>query len=725
MLTKELKKAEKDCLGCGACESVCTSHALKVKWQAEGKADISVEDKRCRDCFMCEAVCPQLHAREDNLEEPEGKVLTNLPEGYTGLELLQRMAKEVLAQGGYVCGPAWDEGFREVSYIVAADEEKMRSILWQVPLHVQTSHVYRKIEVLLGKGKQVLFCGKPCQVAALRNVLDMDSMYLLTVSFPCQGVIVPGLFQQYMDEISGGRKVASASFYLSEEGTKGPEAICSRSMIYWKKWPETIHISFEDGTSYIGTMTQDALVRGWHENLNIFKGCADCKFAQLPQQSDITLCDVSLIACNGQREANSVQILLNNGQGARFFRKVMDAFTESEAKFWEIPSNRAELFLLHNPVPQLVQERFFEMNKHHSLSKSTAYVLQGLFDVALVGPLHWPDYGLQLSYYALYKVLKELGYETLLLTDKREWYQAINLFGSEAIPWYDLGFLEEAGKRLNASVGCFMVGPGPVWDEELMKACASGNYVLDFVESFRYRLAYGSSLGKFIRNDSPGRKNWLENMKAFDDVFVAAESDVQALAREKISAAKALSPILLCSPQVLRELAGESSVLAGGEYLFSYLVQPEENGNGLEAVADYFDLPLVTMSAADIDASQWLVSYERNRKLEDWLKYLQESTFVVTDSPQAVYLALMYEKNFIFVQGWHRRSAEVKEAAHILKELGLGQRIVDMMSDLPEEAGNEAIDYEPVRIALADMRKGALGQLRACLQKGLSLVEQV
>lgn len=51
MLTKELKKAGKECLGCGACEAVCKSHTLQLRWQPEEKFQISVDEKRCKDCF--------------------------------------------------------------------------------------------------------------------------------------------------------------------------------------------------------------------------------------------------------------------------------------------------------------------------------------------------------------------------------------------------------------------------------------------------------------------------------------------------------------------------------------------------------------------------------------------------------------------------------------------------------------------------------------------------
>ncbi len=725
MLIEELKKTGKECLDCGACEAVCTSNALQIKWQADGKTDILVEEKRCRDCFMCEMVCPQLYPREDNLQEPEDKALSNISIEYTGSDLLRSIAKDILSQDGYVCGPAWSEGFREIAYTIASNEEEMRSILWQVPIRVQTGNAFRKIAKLLDKGKSVLFFGPPCQVAALRNVLDMDSKYLLTVSYPCQGIIAPGVFQKYMEEISEGRKVADVSFGLFEESVKGLEAVHSNSMIYWKKWPEIIHVDFEDGTAYTGTRSQDALLIGWHANLNFFKGCADCKFDRLPQQSDITMCDVSGIIANGKRENAYVQLSLNNEQGVGYFKKIVKKIKESGAKSWEIPKNRAELFLCHNLAPHPAQKRFLEMNKYHPLVKSTIYALHGFFDVALVGPLHWPDYGLQLSYYVLYKVLKKLGFATLLVADKREWYQQTNLLGSGVIPWYDLAFLEEVGKHINVSSGCFMVGPGSVWDEKIMKACASGSYVLDFAEPCRSRIAYGSTLGRFIQNSSPAKKKWLKNMKAFDYIFVATEKDLEVFAREKISVVKALSPLLLCSQQILRELTDKSSVMAGGEYLFSYLVRPEENGCELEDVAARFGLPLVSTAAADIDASKWLGSYEKNIKLENWLKYLQEATFIITDSPHAVYLALVYEKNFIFVRGMNRRSAENNEVVRILEEVGFGQCLVNRMSDVIEEKdGNKAVDYEPTKKAIEDMRKAALSEIQACLQKGLSLFEQ-
>lgn len=718
MLTEELKKAGRECLGCGACETICAVHAVKVDLQADEEKVISIDKKKCRDCFLCEIVCPQLHARKDNLEEPECKVINRLPANKTGNDLFKSMAVEVFSHGGIVCGPAWREDFREIAYTIASNEDELKNVLWQNPFHVQSHDIYKVIERQLKKGVPVFFFGQPCQVAALRNVIDGDSDNLLTVSFPCQGIVQPGIFRKHIEEIADGRVIKNIRFGITENTENVTQAVCNGSMVLWRKWPEVLCVDFEDSTSYLGTRESDAFVRGWHENLILFKGCSDCIYARLPLQSDIVKCNVTKYSTSYSVKKMVAHFLINNPRGKNVFRKVM----KKEKAVLELPEEKAELFLCHNPMPHPMQKRFLKMSEKQTLSKSITYTLQGLYDIALVGPLHWPDYGLQLSYYAMYKVLKEFGYETLLMADKRELYNATKLFASEAFPLNDMAFLDETGRQLNMKAACFMVGPGPVWDEKIMQASASGSYVLDFVDSCREKLTYGITLGDFFRTDSPGKKKWLKEMKSFAKIFVDTESDVLTLANEKIDSSKSLSPLLLCELRYLRELAEKSSVISGGKYLFSYLVNPKENGGMLEEVADSLELPLVSMAAAGVDASEWLGHYEKDRKLEDWLKYLLEAAFVITDSPQAAYLAVIFEKEFFFIQGWHNRTAEVREAASLMKNLGLGNRVVEMMSDILEELPDRALlDYTPVRMLLGKARKDSLEILHACLAKCVDL----
>lgn len=714
MLTKELKKAGKECLGCGACEAVCKSHALQLRWQPEEKFQISVDEKRCKDCFMCEAVCPQLYSQKDNLQKPECKVISE----FSTNNVISSIFLEFLSHGDYVCAPVWGNNFQELSYKLISDYEEIENISWQVPIYVCPHDIYKRVKKLLQEGKRVAFLGVPCQVAALRNVLDESGENLLTVSFPCQGIVVAGIFQKHMREICGGKKIKNISFGYPGKEISGPIAVCERSMHYWQAWPETLQISFSDGTSYLGTAESDTFLKGWHEKLNVFPGCTECIFSQLPQQSDITICNLSGMNF-GQKDIRlAVQIILNNKRGNELVEELENKANARGIPVYDVHSNKTESFLHCKPEKHPAQKRFLDMCESHSLAKSTICALRGLYDIALIGPIHWPDYGLQLSYYAMYKVLKELDYETLLVADKRDWYEKTNLFGSEAVPSYDIAFLEECSSQLNAKVSCFIVGPGPVWDEKIMKAAASSTYVLDNVEPYKGRLTYGSTIGDFIKNDSPSKKIWQKAMKSFDDVLVATDADVQALAREKIPAAKVLSPLLMCRSKELQALTAKSSVLAEGEYLFSYLVKPEENASELEEVSDFLNLPLVSMVSAEAEAREWLGNYEKGRKLEDWLKCLQGASLVVTDSPQAVYVALLFEKDFSFIQGWHHQSAEVKEAVAILKALGLGGRIVDMMSDIQDEMlCREKIEYNSVNNVMNEMRNESLDKLDSCLRK--------
>ena len=78
------------------------------------------------------------------------------------------LARELLKEGGYVCGAAFDENFAVVHKIIDS-ESQLGELKGTKYVQSKIGSVYSDIKKLLFNGKKVLFSGTPCQVAGLKN----------------------------------------------------------------------------------------------------------------------------------------------------------------------------------------------------------------------------------------------------------------------------------------------------------------------------------------------------------------------------------------------------------------------------------------------------------------------------------------------------------------------------------------------------------------------------
>jgi len=61
--------------------------------------------------------------------------------------------------------------------------------------------IYAKVKSLLLEGEEVLFCGTPCQSAALQAFLGKEYENLITIDFICRGINSPKAFRKYIEEL--------------------------------------------------------------------------------------------------------------------------------------------------------------------------------------------------------------------------------------------------------------------------------------------------------------------------------------------------------------------------------------------------------------------------------------------------------------------------------------------------------------------------------------------
>ena len=240
------------CSGCAACAQVCPSKCVTMKPDVEGFLYPITDKDACIDCGLCTKVCHEQHPYE-------GRRPLNVYAAYCTDQavrlasssggLYSLLAKKMLENGGVVFGARFNSSWQvEMGY--TENHTGMEALRGSKYVQAKVGEAYRDVRRFLEYGRQVLFCGTPCQVSGLRHFLNKDYGNLLLVDFACHGVPSPRVWEVYLKEIA-------------------------RS----------------GGGDYSALSKKDAYLRGFLSNMTLRPSCYNCKAKSGRSHSDITLAD--------------------------------------------------------------------------------------------------------------------------------------------------------------------------------------------------------------------------------------------------------------------------------------------------------------------------------------------------------------------------------------------------------------------------------------------------
>lgn len=304
-----LKKSE--CCGCNSCGDVCPKDAITFQKDEEGFLNPIIDYKKCIDCGLCEKVCPSINAEElkkNDFEKPKcfAAVNKNLEVRFdsTSGGAFSALAKKAYKHKWYVGGAVWNQDWT-VSQVVSNNKHDIERLRSSKYIQSDARGLYKQIKDLLIKGENVLICGTPCQIAALKAYLRKDYENLLTVDFICQYVNSPFVWGKYIEQIE--QEHQSKVVYIKDKNKElGWRKLCNK-------------VVFENGDVRYDT-AQENYFRRCYMGLGVASrpSCYECRFKGFPRIADITIADfwgvekylpkeydnnlgTSLILCNSQR----------------------------------------------------------------------------------------------------------------------------------------------------------------------------------------------------------------------------------------------------------------------------------------------------------------------------------------------------------------------------------------------------------------------------------------
>lgn len=277
---------KKYCCGCSACEQICPKHCIQMQADEEGFLYPFIKKSECIDCNLCEKVCPVINAGKKRT--PVKTLAVKNPDEEIRLEsssggVFSALAIKYLNEGGVVFGAKFNDKWEVVhDYIDKVDDLH----LLQGSKYVQSriGNAYHIAKKFLKEGRQVLFTGTPCQIAALKRFLHKSYSNLMTVDVICHGVPSPKIWQNYLDYLLTRKKIKGIS------SLNDISSISFRSKSSgWKR--NSFQIIGGNGCVFNEFLDKNLFMRGFLYNLYLRPSCHTCPAKMGKSGSDITLGD--------------------------------------------------------------------------------------------------------------------------------------------------------------------------------------------------------------------------------------------------------------------------------------------------------------------------------------------------------------------------------------------------------------------------------------------------
>lgn len=279
------KLASKDtCTGCMACKDVCPKKAIYKRRGNDGHQYISIDSSLCIECQLCEKTCPVVNGKEYAKNTFDSDFYAgwsdSMPLRQNGATsgIFGTIADYFLKQDGWVAAAVMNG--LECKYIMTDSYSDLLRMQGSKYTTSDPTDIYKSVRDGLKEGKNILFCGLPCHVAALLSFVPQNlKTNLYTIDLICGGVSSPLLIEKFVKFESGIKSIIS--FRNKKCGWK-PEGY--RYSLKYEK---------EDGTIICDDSKKKNLITdGFACELTNRYSCYNCQFSGIHRKSDITIGDL-------------------------------------------------------------------------------------------------------------------------------------------------------------------------------------------------------------------------------------------------------------------------------------------------------------------------------------------------------------------------------------------------------------------------------------------------
>jgi len=481
---------------------------------------------------------------------------------------------------------------------------------------------------------------------------------------------------------------------------------------------------FNDGSENI--RSNDLYLSAVLNDLIKYDACAECIYADMPRQGDISLGDLwktNELFNDIELPQNAGCVMLNSNVGKTLF----DESVRNAAHCVDIPIP----FLINDkrlqqtrPQHLARQRLFFMLNRKHSLMKSIEYSLSWRFDVGITGFWRAQNYGGVLTYHALYKLILNLGLEPLMIEARYKVEPGMVPSSPKILkakyPYYHVSRYHnsfEDETELNNRVSKFVVGSDQVWNRNLLSQMAIECYAFDFVDPSKKIISVSSSFGSnhLVGGTEEERERLVKLLQRFSHISVRENSGVKLCNSYGIDATRILDPVMLCDEKHYLEMISTSPARFQDNYIFYYTGDMQDLS--IEKIAEEIGCGMIKIDRyLDRDTSDLSETPTVNiGTAENWVKCIHGSSFVVSDSFHATALAILFRKPFILFYGDMNLDSGLDRFVTLMETFGLNDRLFKNADDVRSEDLLKPIDYDRVHSILRKEQERSMGWIRKVL----------
>lgn len=273
---------KQECCGCEACVQACPMHCISFDEDSEGFSYPKVDDSVCIECGLCEKVCPNLSPFDQR--NPQTQIAAINPNDTVRKEsssggIFSMLAELVISKGGVVFGVRFDDKWQAV-FDHTETIEGLSVFRGSKYIQARVGTAFVEVKELLQQGREVLFSGTSCQVAALRHFLCRDYDNLLLVDIVCHGVPSPKVWGKYLDEVTRNAVTAikDVKFRNKNQGWKR----FNFDLTYDKEGKQYNISSWHQQNHFMRIFLKDVILR---------PSCHNCRAKGGRSWSDLTIAD--------------------------------------------------------------------------------------------------------------------------------------------------------------------------------------------------------------------------------------------------------------------------------------------------------------------------------------------------------------------------------------------------------------------------------------------------
>lgn len=736
--TTELIKTNNNCTGCGACENICPKDAIQLDYDGSGFLKPVVNEAVCIECKQCVFVCPTLKenpCKTTSVEPDEKFVKPDCYAAWAEDEIRMQSssggvftvaAKAILRKKGWVYGVAWEDGFVCVHKGIH-EADKLSKLQYSKYIQSETRKCFRKVKEYLKAGEQVLYVGRPCQIAGLRSYLGelAHKDHLIMMDLLCFYAPSAHYFRKYLDESYGIGNIKEVLFRNKKRG-----------------WTSSAYTLIGNNEEEIyPNPKEDAFLRMFQSALGRNDVCDCCRFADFPRQGDLTMGDFWGIEQHDPtwNDKKGTSLLIANTQkGKQFLEQIRSDFKRIEQVPLNWCLNKGNRIGKDGLKRHPNQKYYEKLLQEVSVSEAVDMALKNKHDIGLVCIMNH-NYGNNLTNYALYQYLCDLGKRVMMIdlpknvkfVLPKDRSDRMELFLEPPYPVYDLPVQVEYKQDLmqfNSMCDVFMVGSDQIWRSMFVEG-TDFYTCLDWVEPRKYKMSYGTSFGVGTFEKEGGtRKKFEMYLKRFQKISVREESGCALLKNEfDIDSVCVLDPVWMCDRSHYEVMASKGMMrIPKGSFIGSYMLDPDrEKESAIQYLSERYcsEAPLViydAMEHADGTCDEISLKGMEHASVEEWLAVILSCEFFITDSFHGVCFALIFQKKFcaIYQNSWRG----IERIQNILGKLGLEDRLLtEPTNEAVESLYRKEIDYDTVNKILDRERALSDQWLREALEEQKSL----